>query len=317
MPNRGKIFPPKKCQLHNAWEILPTKFPDKNTGKRGGTAATKRVIAYLNLPARTRFAFPFSLPKWTLIFPINLDVTTCNSRYTRAHTRTRALPPSSTCAFHHLHPHRLPVCLPARRFHSLVAAHATYSSRLLYRWTEAGFHKSSVQRTRSLTRFYYFLRLPPSFSLSLSLVLLFFRSRSPLLIAQEQQVRLGGSVGGLSGVVLLRIYLGDGVKAACLLFFRAACKTCSACISVYMRGLFISGLFKWLLIWYTFAEQGNGIIMYNVFLFVIRWSIVDGLESLRNEVIRMEVYKLQFSFLCIFISNGVWFSSFLFFPRIS
>lgn len=51
-------------------------------------------------------------------------------------------------------------------------------------------------------------------------------------------------MGGLSGVVLLRIYLGDGVKAARLLFFRVACKTCSACtyIGVRTRGLFISGL---------------------------------------------------------------------------
>lgn len=81
-----------------------------------------------------------------------------------------------------------------------------------------------MQRTLSLTRFYYFLRLSlllSSLSLSFFFLPFFFsRSRSPLLIAQEQQVRLGGSVGGLSGVVLLRIYPGDGVKPACLLFFQ-------------------------------------------------------------------------------------------------
>lgn len=79
-------MPTPQCLGNPPDEISRQKYREE-----GGTAATKRVIAYLNLPARTRFAFPFSLPKWTLIFPINLDVTTCNSRYTHTHTRAPSI----------------------------------------------------------------------------------------------------------------------------------------------------------------------------------------------------------------------------------
>lgn len=90
-------------------KILPPKFPNQKWGH-------PLESAYLNLPAQTvstelgrSSAFPFSLPKWTLIFPINLDVTTCNSRYTRAQLHTRA--PFSSLPLFHLPPARFTITI--------------------------------------------------------------------------------------------------------------------------------------------------------------------------------------------------------------
>lgn len=128
---------------------------------------------------RTTSGFSVQFTEMDVNFRHKPRVTTCNFRYTRQcaaipHRSVYTFPPPSYFPFSLFLPSSivavssflplacLPVCLRARRFHSLVVAtgvlRATYSSRLLHRRrTEAGFHKSSVQRTRSLTCFYYFL----------------------------------------------------------------------------------------------------------------------------------------------------------------
>lgn len=138
-------------------------------------------------------------------------VTTCNFRYTRQcaaipHRSVYTFPPpsyfpfslflpSSTVAVSSFLPlARLPVCLRARRFHSLVVATGVLRSHTLpihldY-YTDDGRRRDFIKaRCNERARW-------PAFIISYTLS---FFSRS-VVNCQEQQVRLGGSVGGLFGL---------------------------------------------------------------------------------------------------------------------
>lgn len=138
-------------------------------------------------------------------------VTTCNFRYTRQcaaipHRSVYTFPspsylpfslflPSSTVAVSSfLALARLPVCLRARRFHSLVVATGVLRAHTLpihldY-YTDDGRRRDFIKaRCNERARW-------PAFIISYTLS---FFSRS-VVNCQEQQVRLGGSVGGLFGL---------------------------------------------------------------------------------------------------------------------